>query len=136
MDRHDYEVRVVTDDDEKVRLQQLAVQWCDPRFICTARAPYPTLEQVRRVHRVYAAYLDGEPVAFMLCTEKRPGWLNGKPEHIAAACAAMTEAIHHDYRGIGPAYGEIENAELRAAIVAASDGNIEDYGTGCRWIGD
>jgi hypothetical protein len=126
-----YEIRIASED-EFPRLERAAATWDRNAQACVTADP-PTVDHLREVHRVYAAYLDGEPVAFVLCSEIRMIWLAGHPDHIAAGCAAMAEVIHRDF---APAWGEVRNPELRAAIAAASGGKIIDDGTCNRWIGE
>jgi hypothetical protein len=127
-----YVIRVVSDDDELVRLAHVATTWDRKAQACVTADP-PTVDQMRDLHRIYAAYLDGQPVAFVLCSEIRMIWLMGHPEHIAPACVAIADVIHHDF---APAWGEVNNPELRAAIAAASGGKIVDDGRCNRWVGD
>lgn len=129
----DYEVRPVSDDADLMALREMALEKCDPRFQCTPATPHPTIAEMRRAHRVYGAYLDGDPVAFVLCSERRMFWMVGQPEHLPAACVSLSNVIHHEF---APAWGRIKNARLRSAIADSSGGMIEDDGTGCRWIGD
>lgn len=128
----EYDVRWVQDDAELVRLHAVASSSWDPTAQCSIVTPCPTLEQLRTVARVYAAYVDDEPVAFVMCNVRRMVWLTGKPEHVAPACVAIAETIHREYV---PAWGPINNPVVRAAIAAASSGRIEDDGKCCRWVG-
>lgn len=128
----DYDIRLVTDDQELGRLHRVSAEF-EPEAQACAGYNQPPLKGLLTAHRVYAAYIDDEPVAFVLCSARRMFWMVGRASHLATACVALSGVIHHEF---APAWGSIENVELRAAIANASGGMIEDDGTGCRWIGD
>lgn len=126
-----YEVRAVADDAELAELHRAAGAW-DPAAQCNAAHPRPPLEQMLRAHRVYVASLEGKPVAFVLCSERRMIWLTGQPEHLGPACAGIAKVIHAEF---APAWGQVGNRQLRAAVVAASAGQIVDDRGTLRWVG-
>jgi hypothetical protein len=101
--------------------------------LCRGDLRCVTLGDLRRAHRVYAAYLDDRPVGLFTCSERGQGaWLNGYPEHLAAVCAAIARVMAEEF---GACWGAMENPQLRAAIVAAGNGQITDEAGVLRWVG-
>lgn len=118
---------------ERNRLHAYLPVWFDPAVQCNPSVTWPGRDEVASADYVYAAYVNGNPVAVALVgADGHVLWLNGHPAHIVAGCTAIGEVA---FAELGAFWGAVTNPELRDAIVQASGHRVTPRRPGSRVIG-
>lgn len=131
-----YLVRHVTEDSEVSVLARMVAQNYGAAMESDAPVTcFPALGVLRSAPHLFAAYVDGQPVAIAVISERgQGGWFNSHPDHVAEAGVAIMAAVG-EHLGT-PFWGAVQTEDLCEALVAASNGHlVTEDNRNVRWVG-
>lgn len=121
----------VTDETALRNAHDRMVEAYDPETQCSPNAFWPSMGEILRSPRVYAARENGTLYAACLVrNDGRITWIKGRKGRLPEALVALCIKIYTD---CGACYGTVQNANLRARFTA-QDARIVEDGATLRWV--